>query len=170
MSSTKSGDSRQVSRISLRISDLPSGRNVDFQDTHFFLNQTGDLELPSPDQVREQAQILDRYKRPGISKPVNFPSLGLTVKFGSDITLAEGQCLWVIGRVLRNKVPVPEIYGWRHDDGEVFLYMQQVKGVTLEECWERLNDGQRRGVAEQLKGVIARLKTLQQDTSESFVG
>ena len=67
----------------------------------------------------------------------------LIVKFGFEVSIAEGQCLWALRRLLRDHVPVPEVYGWRQDGEQVFIYMELVAGVTLEERWESLSSEER---------------------------
>lgn len=42
--------------------------------------------------------------------------------------------MWTIRHLLPN-VPVPEVYGWCQDQGETFIYMQLVDGITLEDAW-----------------------------------
>jgi hypothetical protein len=49
----------------------------------------------------------------GQYRPVQFESLNLLVKYGKEITIAEGQCLWALCHFLPSQVPVPEVYvGW----------------------------------------------------------
>lgn len=33
--------------------------------------------------------------------------------------------------VFNGKIPVPEVYGWRVDEGHVLIYMEHVKEQTL---------------------------------------
>nr|KMM66511.1 hypothetical protein CPAG_02850 [Coccidioides posadasii RMSCC 3488] len=64
--------------------------------------------------------------------PASFASMGLFVKWGANIMIAEGQSLYAVRHFLKGSVPVPELYGWRTDGGEVFIYMELVHGQTLE--------------------------------------
>ncbi|KAF1951287.1 phosphotransferase enzyme family protein [Byssothecium circinans] len=120
----------------------PNEANFDVRSSSFFQHHN---QLPSPDEVRTHAraqylagtqwgdkrrQVLDDYNtRPC---PAVFESLGLFVKWGSDIKIAEGQALYAIRHYLDNAVLVPEIYGWRTDGKENFLYMEAISGRTLE--------------------------------------
>jgi hypothetical protein len=70
---------------------LPSVKETYFKDTALFTE--GNESLPSPADVRHAAGPKTNTNRP---VPVVFPSLNLVVKFGGAITVAEGQCMWVL--------------------------------------------------------------------------
>lgn len=76
--------------------------SVVFRDSAFFTKPNTPLDLPSPTEVREAAsrssdpRIVDRNRPP----PVVFPDLGLLVKYGRGITLAQGQCLLFVHTAL----------------------------------------------------------------------
>jgi len=141
---------------------LPSGASVVFKESTFFLRNGPESSLPLPAEVRA------RQRRRG---PVRFESLNLLVKYGKDITIAEGQCLWALRRLLSTQVPVPEVYGWCEDNGEVFIYMELMKGITLEQRWESLAKKEREIVCDQLRDMLLELRTLQQDSREGhFLG
>ena len=102
---------QQADAMVVRIADLPRGENAEFRDTAFF--QTRDA-LPTPEEVRRRADDT-RRERP---VPVVFEEMGLLVKYGTFITIAEGQCLWYLNRFMKH-VPTPEVYGWGEDDGRL---------------------------------------------------
>lgn len=83
--------------------------------------------------------------------PVYYEEQGLVFKFGKplEVTVAEGQCLSAPRRALP-AVPVPEVYGWTHDDSQTFIYMELVPGKTLERRWSHLNPAGRVDVCKQL--------------------
>lgn len=142
---------------------LPSGSSVVFKESMYFLRNGPEISLPLPAEVRARQQ-------PGRYKPIPFESLNLMVKYGDDITIAEGQCLWALRRLLPSQVPVPEVYGWCEDNGEVFVYMELVKGVTLENRWESLSKQEREIVCDQLRTMLLALRNLQQDPKDQFLG
>ena len=94
-------------------------------DSVFFSNWAGPTELPSPDEVREHYNVLDRRA----SVIVRLFHLDLVVKYGPHVRAAEGQALWVIEHF--TDVRAPTVYGWFQDGAEMFLYMSLVDGVTL---------------------------------------
>jgi hypothetical protein len=73
----------------VRLAELPCGENVSFLDTAFF-QQPGGTQ-PSPKEVREKDievnGIRARTSRP---PPIPYWDQGLVVKYGSEITIAEG--------------------------------------------------------------------------------
>ena len=163
-------DDREMPGIPLLVSSLPTDENIDFKDTLFF-KQEREQSLPSPDEIRDHARRRrEESEHRGHPQPVHLKHLKLTVKFGPHVDIAEGQCLWAVGRLLKDQVPVPEIYGWRHDGGEVFLYMEYIKGVTLEESWESLEDEERAGICEELREMVMNLQQLEQDPDDQFIG
>ena len=105
-------------------------------------------------------------------QPALFEELGLIVKYGEGpkVTVAEGQCLWAVRRLLHGAVPVPEVFGWDTDNGQVFIYMEFIHGVTLEDRYDSLIDVEKTAIAQQLKGYINTLRTLSQDPEDPFVG
>ena len=56
--------------------------------------------------------------------------------------------MWAIRRLLPNQPPVPEVYGQVQDSDEVFIYMELIKGKTLEDRWESLLKDERKDVCQ----------------------
>jgi len=145
---------------------LPSGSLVVFKESAYFSRNGPGCSLPSPAEVRANEPLGYR----GESLPAQFEALNLFVKYGKEVTIAEGQCLWVIRHLLPYHVPVPEVYGWSEEGGEVFIYMELVKGITLENRWESLSKQERIKVCEQLRAILLELRNLQQDPKDQFLG
>ena len=82
--------------------------------------------------------------------------MGLLVKYGKHITNAEAQCLWAIKHHLP-EVPVLDVYGWCRDGKDMFIYMEFILGVTLEERWNSLNEEEKHSVSEQLRQMVQAL-------------
>jgi hypothetical protein len=158
---SKMGKENKLRKISIGM--LPSGSSVVFKESTYFLRNGSESSLPLPAEIRAN-------QRPGHYGPVQLESLSLLVKYGKDITIAEGQCLWALRRFLPSQVPVPDVYGWCEDNGEVFIYMELVRGVTLEKRWESLSKQERKIVCDQLRAMLLALRNLQQDPKDQFLG
>ena len=147
-------------------SQVPQVRQeMDFLDSSFFQSKQPSQHLPTPAEVRALSEL--KNPRP---PPVIIEHLNLLVKFGPRVTVAEAQCLWLIRRILGDEVPVPEVYGWRVDGLEVFIYMQLVRGVTLKDRWEHLNALEKTSVCGQLCRMVTSLRQLKQEPSDQFIG
>lgn len=146
---------------------LPSAGSATFTDSSFFSRNGPDAQLPSPADVRARSATQPKWTRR--YQPARFEELGLVVKFGGAprVTVAEGQCLWALRHALPN-FPVPEVYGWTHDDGEVFIFMELVQGVTLEDRWDALDRTERTGICTQLASLLAVLRSLRHAPDDGF--
>jgi aminoglycoside phosphotransferase (APT) family kinase protein len=71
---------------------------------------------------------------------------------------------------LKEFVPVPEIYGWRTEGLEVFLYMEYMPGRTLERAWDTLRTDDRTSICQQLQTIVDNLRQLEQNQNDKFVG
>lgn len=152
-------------RISL--SWLPSATKleIDFLESSFFQNHDPHKDLPAPQEVRALS------KKPGPQPdPVRFEELGLIVKFGPHVTVEEALCIWAIRSVLHDEVPVPELYGWRVDGREVFIYMELVRGDTLMDRWDALDNDDKTSICNQLMKITTSFRRLEQDPEDIFVG
>jgi hypothetical protein len=150
----------------ISLGTLPRGSSFEFEESAYFSQNGRGCSLPSPAEVR-------RNQCPGLqstSQPVRFEALNLLVKYGPEITIAEGQCLWAIRRLFPYQVSVPEVYGWCEEGGEVFIYMELVQGITLEDRWELLSKQERINVCEQLRAILLELRSLRQDPKDHFLG
>ncbi|TQB69519.1 hypothetical protein MPDQ_001730, partial [Monascus purpureus] len=98
------------------------------------------------------------------------PSLGLVVKYGADTTVTEAQTQIMICKHLKGQVPVPEVFGWTEDGGQVFIYMSLIEGETLQERWGDMNENERRFVCEELKCMVKAWRSLEQDRHDHYVG
>lgn len=167
-------------RIQLTPSEIPNSPNFDVKDSSFFTKWS---HLPSPEEVRAQAkaQHLARinpderkaYSMDGLHvRPpsVLFEHMGLLVKWGTDARLSEAQCLYAIGRFIGDSVPVPEVYGWRTDGDEWFIYMEHVQGQTLEQVWDTMDPDERSAVCCELQASLEKLRQVEQDPLDSFIG
>ncbi|KAF2438884.1 kinase-like protein [Karstenula rhodostoma CBS 690.94] len=159
---------------------VPGDANFDVKSSSFFQHHD---RLPSPDEVRSQARA--QYlagthwgnKRRCVSTGLNlrpspavFESMNLYVKWGCEMRIAEGQTLYAMRHYLGNAVPVPEIYGWRTDGDQVFLYMEAISGRTLEQCWPEMEEDDRLRICRELRAMCDAMRQLKQDPSDTFVG
>jgi hypothetical protein len=155
-------------KAKISLTQLPdaSQPKMDFLDSSFFRKHGSQLNLPTPEEVRGLSPV-------GLAQPppVKFEQLGLVVKFGPRVTIAEAQCLWIIRHTLRDNVPVPEVYGWRVDGrGEVFVYMELIPGEALKDRWTSLNDSEKTVICARLREMVDSLREVRQDTTDPFIG
>ena len=140
-------------------------------------------ERPSPKEVRSRAraQYLTSthwgWKRRGVSEdcnarpaPAAFEEMSLFVKWGSSVRITEGQTLYAIRNSCGTAVPVPEIYGWRVDGDETFLYMEAMSGTTMEEAWPEMKEDDRRRICSELRAILHNVHQLKQDPADKFIG
>jgi hypothetical protein len=163
---------RMAPITTVSLASLPSEATVVFQSSSFFSRNNGH-PLPTLSEVlaTSAAQSSSEDRQKANPPPVFYESLGLAVKFGRDetVSVSEGQCLWALGRLLP-EVPVPELYGWSTEDGYVLLYMEMVKGVTVEKRWPSMTEDEKMGFWEALKSLVSNLRTLSQDPDDQFLG
>lgn len=132
--------------------DLPdtTKKEIDFTDTSFFTTSPN-RHLPTPAQVRALSKDIDTSWQP---TSIEFRNLNLIVKFGLYVAIVEALNLWMVRKVFHDKVPVPELFGWRVDDEDyVFIYMELIEGPTLDECWNRLGTVEKRAISDQLSRI-----------------
>jgi hypothetical protein len=160
-----------ASASSINPSQLPFDRNITFHNSSFFRNHGKSRTLPSPEKVKGIAKATNKNawlrSRP---PPVICEDLGLLVKYGEEITIAGGQCLLALRRLLPDTVPVPEVFGWREHDGQVFIYMELVNGTTLEKSWDNMKKEDRMAVCHQLRHMVDAWRNLKQNAKSPFVG
>ena len=153
----------------LDVGELPTGDNVVIKTSSYFNRTVEDILLPSPAEVRARA-LEKGFVYPGNPPPIRFPELGLIVKSGTNLTIAEAQCLWAIWKHLKCEVPVPELYGWVRDGEELFIYMKLIEGETLEARWDTLSVLERLDVSSELKTMTTALRGLRQGGKDAFIG
>jgi hypothetical protein len=155
-------------KTQVTLSDIPAAESEIFLNSTFFEHHS---KLPTPADVRAQAALqnsedfFDAWHPP----PARFPDLNLIVKYGGSITIAEGQCMWMIRKYVGNIIPVPEVYGWCCDDGQTFLYMELISGTTLEQRWDGLFAEEKISVCAQLRSMIEALRTLRRDADQTWI-
>lgn len=128
-------------------------------DSSFFREHRA---FPTPAEVRainEKSGNVrgTRFNRP---PPVKFLSLGLIVKYGADTTITEAETQYMVYKQLKGKVPIPEVFGWTKDSGQVFIYMSLIRGKTLEQRWSTLNEKERGAICKELNGMAKTWRSL----------
>ncbi|KAH8433372.1 uncharacterized protein LDX57_011006 [Aspergillus melleus] len=152
-------------RISLKLPDATK-QEMDFLDTSFFAANPG-RRLPTPSEIR----ALSKNDKSAQPKPIFIEDLNLVVKFGPFVTAVEALNLWMVRHIFHDKVPVPDVFGWRIDDrGSGFIYMELIPGPTIHDCYDTLTDGQKQTICDQLREVLKTLRQLRQDPEDQFVG
>ena len=161
--------SSNMERRILHIEELPNEESVVFRDSSYFKNNSG--ELPTPDVIRQKdIEINDTRTRTSRPYPIPFEERGLVVKYGSEVTIAEAQCLWYFNKHMKDEVPTPELFGWCRDGDETFIYMQLVQGSTLEEAWPSLNNEERVSICEELRRCVGAWRELRQESEPYYIG
>jgi hypothetical protein len=172
----------------IKVSPLfPPGDNVLFAHSTFFRHHKT-WNLPTPAQVRQEAArlgiVAPTATSPSEASPphlIPFSALGLLVKYGTEdvVSAAEGKALILLRGVLSSAGSwlgevVPEVFGWRADGGERFVYLSLPGGngeglTTLEERWAGMWDGEKREVSNQLREIVRAWRRMRQGTV-GFVG
>jgi hypothetical protein len=162
-------------------------RKVGAGDTHYtswFFDKYGmQAQLPTPNEIvqiatsnsTQNSTRSNSFDRP---PPVRFSTTGILVKWGHYITSAEAMCLQTLKSAFGSHVPVPELYGWhvQPEDPErglpslVFIYMEEVKGVTLKDRYAGLDQTEVIKLARQLAEMVASFRTIRPGTSEPYIG
>ncbi|KAI1124789.1 kinase-like protein [Nemania abortiva] len=141
-----------------------------FYETSFFhpMTDTSPVpELPSPALVRKESQAQGHHK------VVKFKHLNLVVKFGgpSWVRLEEAQVMRVISQLFpAQELSVPELFGWKVDEGQNFIYMSLIDGPTLGKAWPLLSQEEKKSICGQLSQIVASLRRIQQHSSYPFIG
>lgn len=151
------------------ISSLPnaSKKSIDFLDSSFFRIHGSAACLPTPTEVRALSDPGGYKAQP---PPVKFERLDLLVKYGPHVSTSEAQCLWMVRRTFGGRIPVPEVYGWRRDGQEVFIYMQLVRGLTLKDRWDSLPLSDRMSICRDLKSMLTALRSAKPRSDNPFIG
>ncbi|PGH08935.1 hypothetical protein GX51_00992 [Blastomyces parvus] len=139
---------------------------MDFLDSSFFASNLGNHHLPTPSEVAALSLDFHTHPRP---KPVRFEHLKLIVKFGPSVVVEEALCLRMLRKTVP-EVPVPEVYGWRMEEGLVYIYMELIQGETLLDRWDHLRDRGKTLICAQLKEIVTVLRQLEPGPSGSFIG
>lgn len=159
---------------------IPDSPNFDVKDSSFFRKWR---ELPSPKDVQVQAEsqhlagVNPDHRRihsmtpPHLNPPpVVFEDMGLFVKWGSSARISEALTLLALRQYLNSRVPIPEVYGWRTDGDEKYIYMEYIRGQTLEQAWDIMEPDDRVMICRELRTICDNLRQLDQDPSDTFVG
>ena len=135
-------------------------RDVDFSESSIF--KIADRQLPNPSTIDTS----------GAQDIATFPELQLDVKYGRRVTVDEAISIWVVKKYFGGQVPVPEPYGWRVRQDHVFIYMELVPGMTLEQRWSDpdFKEKDEATVREQLNRILALLHQLPHESHNTFVG
>ncbi|KAF8961080.1 kinase-like domain-containing protein, partial [Flammula alnicola] len=78
---------------------------------------------------------------------------------------AEGQTLWALRQFLP-EVRVPEVYGWRREGVELFLFMELIEGETLMHRWKELTEQEKTAVCAELGPMVRALHRLKRPPEE----
>lgn len=123
-------------------------------------------ELPTPSEVRA--------KHNGNSfGTVSFPDRELFVKYGPPhkASIDEAQTLQALRQAFpNNEVPIPQLRGWRTEEGINYIYMSLIPGSTLESVWSTLSVSEKDRIATQVKQIVASLRSLGQQPENRFIG
>ena len=143
---------------------LPDRRqaSMDFLDSSFFQDHESGKSLPTPAEVRALNSNSTANKL--------FDHLNLLVKYGPSITISEAQSLWMVNKLPRERVPVPEIYDWRVDGRDVFIYTELIHLETLKHRREFLSIEDKTAVCDQLHQMIGTLREVEQNPQNQFIG
>ncbi|ROW10168.1 hypothetical protein VMCG_01852 [Cytospora schulzeri] len=150
----------------------PEG-SIFLQSSSIFQRNPQGTMFPSPKEVRSAHQkSMHDNKALDSQAPhiVRYPSLGLHVRYSQRVRLNEAQALWLANHHLGTSFVAPEIYGWRKDGADTFLFMELIEGQPLDEVWGSLPEADRQEICKELRVATSKLGTLRQAKGYTFLG
>lgn len=154
--------------LSASSTPIPSAKV--FPQSSFFQERRAPA-LPTPAEIRAlngetgDWRTIFSHRAP----PVLLPSLGLAVKYGTNVTIAEVETQVWMREKLKGRVPIPEVFGWAEDGGQIFIYMSLVEGETLQARFSTMNESERQAVCKELRSMVNAWRTLKQEP-DKYVG
>ena len=141
-----------------------------FPQSSFFQERRAPA-LPSPAEIRALNEASGHCRAAPLNHPppVIVPSLGLAVKYGADVTIAEVETQVLMREKLKGRVPIPEVFGWAEDGGQRFIYMSLVEGETLQARFGTMNESERQAVCKELRSMVNAWRALTQEP-DRYVG
>lgn len=141
-----------------------------FPQSSFFQERRAPA-LPSPAEIRALNEASCHYRAASLNRPppVLVPSLGLAVKYGADVTIAEVETQVSMHEKLKDRVPIPEVFGWAEDGGQKFIYMSLVDGDTLQARFGTMSESERQAVCKELRSMVNAWRALTQE-SDRYIG
>ncbi|KAM0435976.1 hypothetical protein ACHAPT_002868 [Fusarium lateritium] len=141
-----------------------------FPQSSFFQERRAPA-LPSPAEIRALSEATGHYRATFLDHPppVIIPSLGLAVKYGTNVTIAEVEAQVLMRERLQGRVPVPEVFGWVEEGGQRFIYMSLVEGDTLQPRFGTMNESERQAVCKELRSMVNVWRALTQE-SDRYIG
>ncbi|KAG9254520.1 kinase-like domain-containing protein [Emericellopsis atlantica] len=141
-----------------------------FPQSSFFQERRAPA-LPSPAEIRTLNEASGDYRAASFNRPspVLIPSMGLAVKYGADITIAEVEAQVFMFDRLQGRVPVPEVFGWAEGGGQYFLYMSLIEGDTLQARCSTMNESERQAVCKELRSMVNAWRALTQEP-DRYIG
>jgi hypothetical protein len=102
----------------------------------------------------------------------------LVVKWGGCKNVEEAHCMGMIWRLCGDLIPVPEIYGWIREPSnaihphflQVFIYMERIPGVTLNDRLGSLSRQKLHNITSQLTEIFKTLREIRQSPGTEYVG
>lgn len=159
--------------IEVALDAIPHQESMILQSSSFFQKNAKGTVFPSPEDVRSAHQKSMQGQKalePQAPHIVRYPSLGLCVKYSQRVHLNEARALFLVNRHLGKSFPAPEIYGWRKDGADAFIYMELLEGEPLDDVWHLVPEVDRQAVCDELHAAISQLGTLRQAKEQSFLG
>ena len=137
-----------------------SKADINFTESSFFKNPS--QQLPSPSSI-------DTSGRQDIAR---FPELGLVVKYGRNVTRDEAITMWTVRKWLGDRVPIPEVFGWKSRGEFGLIYMELISGVTLQERWKdpEFTEADKATICQELKEMISLIREQPRESNEEFIG
>ncbi|PPQ98234.1 hypothetical protein CVT26_003405 [Gymnopilus dilepis] len=150
---------------------IPTDDTIFFEDSTFFKNHSL-FDLPTSETIKamQDAALFHSYSR----QLFVFPELCLAVKQvrvtnRHRASAAEGQTLWAL-RTLLPEVRVPEVYGWKRDGDHLFIFMELIRGETLQDSLNDLTEDEKQDICREIGFMVGALRRLKRPSDEAFVG
>jgi len=145
--------------LSIDESTLPdiTQPSMDFLDSSFFRqHQHKTRVLMSP------AEIIRKYGRHGQEViMLDDPPMAVKIHHVERFRLEEIQTMVAMRSIFPvGDIIVPEVFGYRHHDGMIHVYMSVMPGITLRQAWPTLTAVDKSNIQSDLRRVISTLRSI----------
>ena len=65
---------------------------------------------------------------------------------------------------------VPEVYGWKRDGDELFVFMELIKGDPLYNCWKNLTELEKTQICIELDAMVHASRHLVHPPKDESIG